>query len=260
MRLMLAESVLPDLAARAGVPAVVVHRTLHTAGMWESEVAAALAPIVDRLDGGRRSNPSVAFLASAGQTRVRLTARARDRDDALRLLAPVEADVRVALGERCYGADGDTLESVVIAALRARAATVAVAESLTGGLVASRLAAVPGASAVLRGGVVAYATDVKASLLGVPRAILDRDGAVASSTAEAMAAGVRERLGATYGVALTGVAGPASQEGKPVGLVYLGFAGPDGTESRELRFRGDRERIRTHSVVSALDLLRHRLR
>ncbi|MCK9898561.1 damage-inducible protein CinA [Parafrankia colletiae] len=254
MKDMFTRSVLPDILRRAGEPAVVVHRVLRTAGMWESAVAEALADEVTRLEPV--GNPRIAFLASGGQTRVRITARAADRAAADELIAPVEAAARLALGPGLYGTDEDSLEKVVLELLGARGATLAVAESLTGGLLAGRLTDVPGASAVFRGGIVAYATDVKDSALGVDPKILATDGAVSDATAEAMAAGVRDRLGATYGLATTGVAGPDEQEGKPAGTLHVGLAGPDGSAARSLRLPGDRRRVREIAVVQALDVLR----
>ncbi|MEY9925638.1 nicotinamide-nucleotide amidase [Catenulispora sp. GP43] len=133
--------------------------------------------------------------------------------------------------------------------------TVAVAESLTGGLLAAAITSVPGASAVFRGSVTAYATEIKASVLGVDAALLAREGAVDAEVARQMAAGVRRLLGADVGLATTGVAGPTEQDGKPVGLVYIGYAGP-GSEpiAEELRLTGDREAIRAQAVRQALAL------
>ncbi len=155
----------------------------------------------------------------------------------------------------------------VVAELTARRQYVAVAESLTGGLLAAALASVPGASVVFRGGIVAYATDLKASLLGVDQAVLDRRGAVSAETARAMADGVRDRLGATFGVATTGVAGPDPAEGKPVGTVYIAATrGDSGLASRQtgerdehitrqLQLAGSRSDIRGQTVTEALALL-----
>jgi nicotinamide-nucleotide amidase len=148
------------------------------------------------------------------------------------------------------------LAGAAIAALLARGQTVAAAESLTGGLVAAALTAVPGASAVVRGGVVAYATDLKAAILGVPVDLLERHGAVHPEVAAAMAAGVRDRLSASYGLATTGVAGPDPAEGKPVGTVYIAVAGPGPLLARELALDGDRAAIRAATVESVLALLR----
>jgi nicotinamide-nucleotide amidase len=136
-----------------------------------------------------------------------------------------------------------------------RGETIASAESLTGGLLAAALTSVPGASAAFRGGIVAYATDLKSAVLGVPDDLLERHGAVHPAVAEAMAEGARARLGTSVGISTTGVAGPDPAEGKPVGMVFIAVAGPGGTASRELALTGDRQAIRTATVESALDLL-----
>ena len=246
MQAMFTDSVLPDLLSRAGAPQVLVHRVLRTAGMWESAVAAALAEQVERLE--HSSGVTVAFLASAGQTRVRLSAKGATRAEALAAIAPEETLARQALGSGCYGADDDSLEEVVLALLRERGATLAVAESLTGGQLAATLTAPAGASDVFRGGVTAYATDLKADLLGVDDQLLEHYGAVSEQAAMAMARQVRARCTSTYGVSLTGVAGPTEQEERPVGTVYVGLAGPDGATSTALRLPGDRGLVRTYAL------------
>lgn len=142
----------------------------------------------------------------------------------------------------------------LVAALLERRATLATAESLTGGLVGAELTGVPGVSAVYRGGLVVYATDLKASLCGVPAELLDRSGPVHPDTAAAMASGVRERLTATYGLATTGVAGPDPQDGHPAGEVYVAAAGPDDVRVRPLRLTGDRAAIRASTVAAVLEL------
>lgn len=146
-----------------------------------------------------------------------------------------------------------TTAAEVIAALVASGRTVAVAESLTGGLVVAELVSVPGASAVVRGGVVAYATDLKDALLGVDVALLAERGAVDGEVARQMAAGVRERLGADLGVATTGVAGPDPQDGHAPGEVWVGVADATGAIARRLELTGDRDRIRRSTVAAALD-------
>jgi nicotinamide-nucleotide amidase len=146
----------------------------------------------------------------------------------------------------------EALAATAIELLIARDETVATAESLTGGLVAAALTTVPGSSAAVRGGVVAYATELKAALLGVPADLLERHGAVHGDVAEAMAEGARDRLGASTGVATTGVAGPDPAEGKPVGMVFVAVAGPGGLASRQLALTGDREEIRAASVLGLL--------
>ena len=153
------------------------------------------------------------------------------------------------------GVPRDGLAGEVLTRLTAAGQTLAVAESLTGGLLAARLVDVPGASAVLRGGVVAYATDLKHTLLGVSADLLARVGAVHPEVAEQMAAGVRHRLGATWGLSTTGVAGPDPQDGQAPGTVFLGLAGPDGVRSVGLRLDGDRAQVRAATVDAALTLL-----
>lgn len=158
-------------------------------------------------------------------------------------------------------ADPDVLETkaiaqTLVATLQGRDQSVAVAESLTGGLLAGFITGVAGSSAVFPGGVVSYATEVKQDVLSVPEEIVESDGVVSARCAEAMAAGVRELLGSTYGLSTTGVAGPESQEGKPVGRVYVGLAGPDGTtSSSELDLDGDRAEIREQTCAAAISEL-----
>ena len=147
------------------------------------------------------------------------------------------------------------LARLVVTTLTERGQTVAVAESLTGGLLAASLVEVPGASVVFRGGVVAYATDLKATLLGVPQALLERYGAVHADVAAAMADGVRSRLGATFGIATTGVAGPDPADGQPVGTVYIAATGQLSAARRSLSLAGDRRSIRDQTVAQSLQLL-----
>jgi nicotinamide-nucleotide amidase len=150
---------------------------------------------------------------------------------------------------------GAAVAGEVHAALAARGSTVAVAESLTAGLVAATLTAIPGASRTFRGGLVVYATDLKASIGGVPPGMLAAHGPVSAPVAQALADSVRHRLGATYGLALTGVAGPDEQDGRPVGTVFVGLAGPTGHQVRLVELPGDREGIREGAVLAALRLL-----
>ena len=163
-------------------------------------------------------------------------------------------------GSGSAGQDAYDLAEQVLAGLRSGGYTVAVAESLTGGLVAAALTDIPGASEAFRGGVVAYATELKALLLGVDRDMLARHGAVYAPVAAAMAAGVRTRLGATYGVATTGVAGPDPADGQPVGTAHIAVSAADDTVVRTIALTGDRHQIRRLSVEHALGLLLGRLR
>lgn len=151
--------------------------------------------------------------------------------------------------------DTRALAGQVITMLRTTGRTVAVAESLTGGLVAAALTTIPGASFAVRGGIVAYASDLKATLLGVPQAMLDQHGAVYPGVASAMAAGVRERLGATFGAATTGVAGPDPADGQPPGTVHIAVSAEDGSVVRTLVLNGDRDQVRRLTVDRSLALL-----
>jgi nicotinamide-nucleotide amidase len=154
------------------------------------------------------------------------------------------------------GPGPDAPAGPVVALLAERGQTVAVAESLTGGLLAASLVAVPGASAVFRGGIVAYATDLKSALLDVPAALLERHGTVHADVAGAMADGVRRRLGATFGVATTGAAGPDPAGGQPAGTVHIAASGPLGAARQRLSLAGDRRSIREQAVLQSLRLLR----
>ena len=252
---MLERVVLPDLAARAGEGRAIVSRTLRTAGVGESRLAERLA----LWDDAGAGDVTLAYLASPGEVRVRLTAVGATREEALAEIAPVEARVRGELGEIVYGLDEETLEAVVGRLLRERGLTLATAESLTGGLVGGRITGHPGASDYYLGGVVAYATDAKSSQLGVDRDLLDADGPVSEPVAAAMAEGARKAFGADLGLAATGVAGPTEQSGRPVGTLCLGVADAAGTTTRTLTAPGDRTQVRLWTSSVALDLLRRRL-
>jgi nicotinamide-nucleotide amidase len=247
-------AVLPDLRRRAGTAAAIVSRTLRTWGESESGLAERLAGRIDVLD--HTGNPTLAFLASGMEgLKVRLTAKAPDEVAARELLTAEEAEVRALLGTIVFGVDDDTMESVVAAALDAHGLTLGLAESLTGGLLASRLTDVAGVSQVLRGSVVSYASEVKFDLLGVPEGPV-----VSADAAAAMAVGAQRVLDADVGLALTGVAGPTEQDGQPVGTVFVGLAmGKEPPIAVHLHLPGERRTIRELAVISALDLLRRRL-
>jgi nicotinamide-nucleotide amidase len=254
MQQMLSTDILPDLQRRAGLSAVIRSRTLRTWGESESGLAERLAERIVELDS--LGNPTLAFLASGAEgLKVRITAKADSEEAVEALLAAEEAVLRDLLGDLVFGIDEQTIESVVLELLRARGLTVAVAESLTGGLVGARLTAIPGASDVVVGGVIAYDSRVKRDLLGVP------DGPVVTpEAAGAMAAGVRRALGADVGLATTGVAGPTTQEGREVGTVCFGIAiGDDDVATMEVRLPGQRGLVRELSVISLLSALRLRL-
>ena len=254
MKDMVERAILPDLLTRSGEPSVIVSRTLRTWGDSESGLNERLDGVIARLD--EVGNPTLAFLASGWEgLKVRLTAKAATHDGAVALLDQWDTEVRATIDDVVFGVDDDTMESVVLELLRDRGLTLGLAESVTGGLVAGRLTGVAGASDVFRGAVVSYASEVKFDVLGVP------EGPVVSETAAAaMAVGARRVLGADVALSLTGVAGPAEQDGMPVGTLCVGIVIGDAEPvTRTLRLPGQRDQMRQMSVISALDLLRRTL-
>jgi nicotinamide-nucleotide amidase len=254
MRDMVERAVLPDLRRRRPEPGVIASRTLKTWGDSESGLNERLVQIIARLDAA--GDATLAFLARGWLgLEVRLTTHQPTAAAAGELLDRWEAEVRAVLGSLVFGVDDDSMESVVLDALRRRNLTLGIAESLTGGLVTARLTEIPGASDVVRGCIVAYASDVKFDLLDVtPGPVVNEP------TAAAMAEGARRVLDVDVGLALTGVAGPTEQDGVPVGTVCCGLALPDGTTTTMTRRLGThRQQIRQFAVINALDLLRRRL-
>ena len=239
---------------QAGVAeGVFASRLLRFWGVSESALAEQVSDLL------ARENPTLAPYAGLGEVKLRMTARAKDGDTAAALLAPLEAELRRRSGQSCYGIDGDSLASVVLEKLRQRGETLAVAESCSGGGLGAALTAVPGASDVFLGGVIAYANAVKQGLLGVDPLELERWGAVSDPVAEAMALGARRVTGSDWALAITGVAGPGGgSDQKPVGLVHIAVAGPASCRSEAVRFGSSRPRawIQALSVGEALNRLR----
>ena len=226
MREMFERVILPDLQQRSGEHWTIASRTLRTWGESESGLNERLDDIIHDLDA--EGNPTLAFLASGWEgLKVRLTGRAPDEGAAAALLGPWEEKIREVLGDQVFGVDNDTMESVVLDLLRARGWTLALAESVTGGLVSGRLTGVAGASEVFRGTVVSYASEVKFDVLGV-----EEGPVVTEEAAIAMAEGARKVLGADVGLALTGVAGPSEQDGMRPGTLFAAVALPDGEPDR----------------------------
>lgn len=248
---MFERAILPDLLARSGSQSVIASRTLRTWGESESGLNERLHDLIGELD--RVGNPTLAFLASGWEgIKVRLTAKADSTAAVQELLDIWDRRVREAVGDVVFGVDADTMESVVLDLLRSRGLTLGLAESVTGGLVAGRLTNVAGSSDVLRGSIVSYASEVKFDVLGVTPGPV-----VSESVAVEMAIGARRVLGSDVGLALTGVAGPADQDGVKPGTLCVGLALPDGsTQSRTLQLPGVRDQMRQLSVISALDFLR----
>ena len=238
------ETVWPRLAAMSG--RVVTTRQVQVFGVGESAVAELVEAAVALPEG-----VALSYLASGGLVRVRFTTAGTPEQ-----LIPLVAAVDAVLGDQVWGHDDETVAAIVQDRLLARGETVAVAESLTGGLLSAALSERPGSSQTFRGGLVVYATDLKETLAGATH--VGVEGAVSAATAAALASGARERLGATWGLGVTGVAGPDEQEGKPVGTVHLAVAGPT-SEALEVRLPGDRDRVRLLTVQFAMHLLRRHL-
>ena len=241
--------VIPRLRQASGVSETLVSRVVRTWGRSESRTAELLEDIYHGSE-----NPSLAYLASSGEIKVRITAKANDEATAEEMIAPVSQEVCRRLGWAVFGLDDQTIERRLLELLQERDWTIGTAESMTAGMVAARITSTPGASRVFRGSVVSYATDLKQELLGVGDDVLD-EGVVSAATAREMAEGARRALGVDVGVGITGSAGPAPTE-EPAGVVFVGVATPHAAATRRLRMPGDRERVRTYATTAALHLAR----
>lgn len=254
MEAIMAGAVLVDLRRRDGTPGVIVSRTLRAWGEGESAIAERLADRIRFLDTS--GTATIALLANfVYGVQVRITVKAPDAAAAAAVLDLEEAHARAVLGDLVFATDAETVEGAVGAHLQAQGLSLGVAESLTGGLLGARLSSVAGASAYFRGSIVAYDAAVKHALLAVPAGPV-----VGPDAAEAMAEGAAHALGSDVGLAVTGVAGPAQQEGHPVGTVFVGLALDGEAFATRLRLPGGRDRVRDLAVVNALHLLLRRLR
>ncbi len=251
LRPMFDEGLAPELAARVGESLQAARRMFRTAGLGESHVDQALRGL---LEGSH--DVTLHFRIAFPETYVTLVVRRPTRAAADAELERLSVEVERRLGAHIHGRDDQTLAIAVQARLVARGETLAIAESCTGGLVGALITEAPGASRVFRGAVVAYDNDVKVAVLGVDAALLARDGAVSEAVALAMADGARRRLAASWGVAVTGVAGPdGGTADKPVGTVWIAIAGPDGARAKKIFWPGERERVRRMAAITALHLL-----
>ncbi len=253
MREMFDRAIIPELNRRSGARSVIASRVLRTWGESESGLNERLDDLIETLD--KVGNPTLAFLASGWEgIKVRLTAKAASVAECSVLLDDWEHRVRDVIGDLVFGVDDDSMESVVLDLLRANSWSIGLAESVTGGLVGGRLTRIAGASDVFRGGIVSYATAVKQSLLKVG------EGPVVSEVAALeMARGARRILDSDVALALTGVAGPASQDGVAAGTLCIGLVWPDGECTQTVRLPGVREQMRQLAVISALDFVRRNL-
>ncbi len=249
---------LPRLARSRGRPAgeLILTRVYRAVGLAESEVDQRIAPIYTKY-----KNPATTILATPGAIEVHLRARAPSQADAEALLSELGDKIELALGDYVFSTRGESLEEVVGMYLVMRQKTVAVAESCTGGLVSERLTRTPGSSGFFLGGAVCYSDELKSKIAGVPATLIEENGAVSKPVAQAMAEGIRKRSGALIGLGITGIAGPSGgTPEKPVGLVFIALADERGTQVREFRFPGGRERVRLLASQAALELIRRRVR
>jgi nicotinamide-nucleotide amidase len=232
-------------------PQVIRTRWLRVVGMGESDLDQLISPVYKRYP-----NLATTILAVSGEIHVHLRARCATAHEAETLVAQASAEIEPLLGDRVYSCNGDSLEKVIGDLLRARSATLSVAESATSGLLGGRITSVPSASDYFRGGFITYSDQMKIRLLNVPQELIAEHSAVSEPVAKAMAEGARAGTGSDYALSITGYAGP---DGEKVGLVFIGLASPDGTEVRRMQWPADRERVRAFSTNIALDMLRRKL-
>ena len=252
MERMWEREVAPELERRHR-GAVLITRTLKTVGLGESYVDELISPLL------RSTNPTIGVYARADGVQLRIAAKAATKEEAYRLIEPVEVEVRRILGDIVWGADDDTLESAVGDLLRQHGLTLATMESCTGGLLAHTITNVPGSSDYFRGGRVSYATEMKIGW-GVSADVIAQHGVISAECAREMARAARERLHADVGIGITGVAGPDPQEDKPPGTIHIGvdasFAEPQGLS---YQFAQGREAVKRRAVTTALALARRTL-
>jgi nicotinamide-nucleotide amidase len=255
MRPMFDSSVAPVLKERSG-DLLIIRRKLSIFGLSESRTDEIAAPIYTKY-----TNPSTTILFKDGQIELHLTAQASDEGKAERLLDELAGPLEEALGDYIFSRRDEALEQVVGDLLKRTGYTLATAESCTGGLLAGRITDVPGSSEYFLEGAVTYSNEAKTRILGVPKKMIEDHGAVSEEVATAMASGIRELAGSTFGIGITGIAGPSGGSAeKPVGLVYIALADDAQASAKKFIFPGDRQFIRTLSVNAALDLLRRRIR
>jgi nicotinamide-nucleotide amidase len=228
------------------------HRELRVTGLGESHVDSLAGPIYTRYP-----DVQTTVLASPGEVQIHLRIWTTDAEHAAKTLIDLQQALDLALAERIFSRDGSSLETVVAHELLQHKATIAAAESCTGGLLAERLTNIAGSSAYFLGGVVCYSNELKTAWADVPPDLITAKGAVSSEVAVALAQGIRRKVGSTLGVGITGIAGPGGgTEEKPVGTVHIAVAGPAGVRERAVRFIGDRDMVRMQASQAALDMVR----
>ena len=245
---------IPRLRAKIP-PQHIATRLLKIALMPESQVDARVSPIYKA-----HTDVETTILAGAGEIQLHFRCRKESQADAEACVEELSSKVEDELGDAIFSRKGETIEQIVSYLLQMRGMTLAVAESCTGGLLAERITSLSGSSRYFLGGAVVYSNALKTQFANVPKALIDKHGAVSREVAAAMAEGIRKRCLSSFGVGVTGVAGPTGgTEQKPVGLVYIALAGDEGTQVVERNFPGDRKRIRTFATQQALEMIRRAL-
>lgn len=241
---------------RAKLPAqFIATRVLKISGMGESQCDARVAPIYTQY-----TDVQTTILAGAGEVQLHLLCRAGSLEPAQTRVDELSEKMEEELGDFVFSDNGDSLEQIVGYFLQMRGATLAVAESCTGGMLSERITSVSGSSRYFLGGAVVYSNELKTSLVDVPESMIERHGAVSAEVAKALAEGIRYRSGSTLGIGITGVAGPGGGSvDKPVGLVFHALASNTGTEVVERKWPGDRQRVRRFASQQALDMVRRKL-
>ena len=236
-------------------PRYIAKRTLKAAMIPESQCDKLLAPIYTTY-----TDVETTILAHAGDIQLSLLCAKRDMETAEQRVEELATKMEEALDDWLYSTEGETLEQIVLYYLGLRQATLATAESCTGGLVAQRITSIPGSSRSFLGGAVVYSDELKTAFAGVPPELIEEHGAVSEEVARALASGIRQRTGATIGLGITGIAGPTGgTDTKPVGLVYIAVSDAQRTDVLERNFRGPRQRVREWTAQQALDLVRRKL-
>ncbi len=253
MKDMFQRSLNPFLEDKYGFDAVIVSRVLDTFGIGESSLETSIQDLILA-----QTNPTLALLVRPSGVIIRITAKAKSKQEAEALIADMEKEIRSRIDKYIYAVDDAAMEDIVGEMLTARQLTIACAESCTGGFLTSRLTDVPGSSAYVMGSIVSYTNEVKSNELGVSRELLQTQGAVCEDVAKAMAEGAALKIGTDIGVGVTGIAGPdGGTAEKPVGLVYIAVAGRNGTVVKRNVFSGRRKEIKYKTTQTALDMVRH---
>ncbi|NMA85056.1 MAG: competence/damage-inducible protein A [Epulopiscium sp.] len=231
---------------------ILVSRVLRIAGIGESFVEEKIKDLIKN-----QTNPTLAPYATQGEVRLRITARSTTEEEGFQLIRPMEEEIRKRLGFHVYGIDGTSLEQEVVQLLQKKQWTISIAESCTGGMVASRLINYPGVSSTFMEGFVTYSNEAKIKRLGVSKQTLEEEGAVSAETAKQMAIGAAKMANTYIGIGITGIAGPSGgTPEKPVGLVYIGLCQGDKVQVKKLQLSGDRETVRKRVTLETLDWLR----